>query len=97
MFYIISSGIKKQPPNSYCPKDLEDELKFDCFPENNANELECSKRGCCWSTSDTEFVPYCYYPSNFALYSFVNISKLNDNYHNGVVTDCRETYLDLFF
>lgn len=79
------SGIKKQPPNSYCPKDLEDELKFDCFPENNANELECSKRGCCWSTSDTEFVPYCYYPSNFALYSFVNISKLNDNYHNGVV------------
>jgi len=78
-----------QAPNLYCPIDLEDELKFDCLPQN-ANESECTKRGCCWTPSDKEFVPFCYYPSNYAIYSFVNVSKLSEKSYNGV-----EAYLQL--
>ena len=87
IYFINYSNIGMQSSNTYCPKDLEDELKFDCFPEANANEIECSRRGCCWSPSDVEFVPFCYYPSNFALYSFINISQFSDNHHSVVVND----------
>lgn len=74
-----------QDPNRNCPIDLEDELKFDCYPEGNAAEVSCLNRGCCWSPTEKQSVPYCYYPSNYALYSFVNITPLEGSRYNGVV------------
>ena len=69
--------------------DMQDELKFDCYPEPNANEELCLSRGCCWSpTEKAPYVPFCYYPTNYALYSFLNISQLNGSHYNGVVSDC---------
>ena len=65
---------------------MEDELKFDCYPQGNAQEDLCLKRGCCWSYTDKQSVPFCYYPQNFALYSFVNVTHLNDGPSNGVVS-----------
>eukprot|EP01083_Nonionella_stella_P228678 810222_1 len=35
--------------------------RFDCFPEDNATERLCIKRGCLWS----EIIPKCYYPSDY--------------------------------
>ena len=64
---------------------MEDELKFDCFPQGNADEEFCFKRGCCWSYTDKQNVPFCYYPSNYALYSFINVTQLNNSKVNGVV------------
>uniref|UniRef100_A0A0P5XVY9 Lysosomal alpha-glucosidase protein n=1 Tax=Daphnia magna TaxID=35525 RepID=A0A0P5XVY9_9CRUS len=71
--------------SSSCPYDVEDELKFDCFPQGYAEEHLCLKRGCCWSFTDKQSVPFCYYPANYALYSFVNVTHLNNSGVNGVV------------
>lgn len=70
---------------SSCPFDIEDELKFDCYPQGNANEDSCLKRGCCWSYTDKQSVPFCYYPHNYAVYSFVNVTHLNESRYSGVV------------
>lgn len=46
--------------------DVDDNQRFDCFPENNANEAECIKRGCCWKPASESNeanlnIPYCFY------------------------------------
>ena len=64
---------------------MEDVYKFDCHPQDNAEESACLKRGCCWSFTDKQFVPFCYYPPDFALYTFVNVSHMTDGHYNGVV------------
>lgn len=78
--------IRTEKTGSSCPFDVEDELKFDCFPQGNADENLCLKRGCCWSFTDKQSVPFCYYPSNYALYSFINVTQLNSSKVNGVVS-----------
>jgi len=64
---------------------VQNENRFDCFPEQNANQNECIKRGCCWTppVKNTKYsyrldIPYCYYPSNFPNYQVVNKLKPND-------------------
>ncbi|XP_054285968.1 lysosomal alpha-glucosidase-like [Macrosteles quadrilineatus] len=57
---------------------FKDSEKFDCFPQENANEELCKSRGCCWSpvnstSKEEQGVPYCYYPSKFRSYRYVNI------------------------
>ena len=87
--FNCSYSYVESPFNANCPMDLQDELKFDCYPEPNANEELCLSRGCCWSpTEKAPYVPFCYYPTNYALYSFLNISQLNGSHYNGVVSDC---------
>uniref|UniRef100_A0A087Y481 alpha-glucosidase n=1 Tax=Poecilia formosa TaxID=48698 RepID=A0A087Y481_POEFO len=45
---------------------ISDELqRFDCHPEDNADETKCKARGCLWQTSTIEKVPWCYYPSDY--------------------------------
>ena len=29
-------------------QEIDDEERFDCFPENGASETACLERGCCW-------------------------------------------------
>nr|XP_006826058.1 PREDICTED: sucrase-isomaltase, intestinal-like [Saccoglossus kowalevskii] len=42
---------------------ISDLGRFDCFPEPNADQSKCEKRGCIWKESLTANVPWCYYPS----------------------------------
>ena len=68
--------------NLECDKiDLKD--RFDCFPDNNTNELECEHRGCCWSPASNNknynSAPSCFFPKNFPNYKVVSKkSQTND-------------------
>jgi hypothetical protein len=45
--------------------------RFDCYPEEGANESDCLNRGCCWMEHKYLLdiaAPYCYYPRNFPHY-----------------------------
>ncbi|CAH0584053.1 unnamed protein product [Chrysodeixis includens] len=57
-----------------CAK-VEENMKFDCLPQGKINEKECVKRGCCWKSSDTQGVPYCYYPSHYDTFRFLNMTE----------------------
>jgi hypothetical protein len=70
-------------------QEVEDENRFDCFPEFGANEADCVNRGCCWRTpkfdkmsknkepnKELASIPYCYYPHNFPNYEVVKKTKL---------------------
>jgi len=78
--------LEAAPADAFCPSDLADELKFDCWPQPGASEEGCVSRGCCWSLDAEEpNAPACFYPQNYALYSFVNVSRLDGGPYNGVV------------
>lgn len=58
---------------------FSDNERFDCFPNENASEDLCNKRGCCWapvitSAKEEMGVPFCYYPSNYKSYRYINVS-----------------------
>uniref|UniRef100_A0A665W3A9 alpha-glucosidase n=1 Tax=Echeneis naucrates TaxID=173247 RepID=A0A665W3A9_ECHNA len=44
---------------------IEDHLRFDCHPEDNADEAKCKARGCIWEPSSIDRVPWCFYPSDY--------------------------------
>ncbi|KAK2912661.1 sucrase-isomaltase, intestinal-like [Channa argus] len=43
----------------------EDYQRFDCYPEENANETKCKDRGCIWEKSNIPHVPWCFYPKDY--------------------------------
>uniref|UniRef100_A0A8C6NTV2 alpha-glucosidase n=1 Tax=Nothobranchius furzeri TaxID=105023 RepID=A0A8C6NTV2_NOTFU len=48
--------------------DMEDEelQRFNCHPEENADEAKCKSRGCIWKVRMvTERVPWCFYPKDY--------------------------------
>lgn len=52
--------------------------RFDCYPEQGSNQQTCEARGCCWSPPTVRpftDVPYCYFPTNYGGYRYVNVSK----------------------
>lgn len=70
---------KEEPPLPALCSILKDSEKFDCFPQGNSSEAACNLRGCCWvpvnSSKQGIGVPYCYYPSTFRSYKYVNVSQ----------------------
>ncbi|XP_057695527.1 sucrase-isomaltase, intestinal isoform X2 [Corythoichthys intestinalis] len=42
----------------------EEYLRFDCHPEEHADEAKCKARGCIWKESNIERVPWCFYPQD---------------------------------
>lgn len=71
--------------------------RFDCHPEDNANQEACEARGCCWVTKketdiDTKLpapgVPTCYYPRNYGGYEWINITEVD----NGIVAYLQRTF-----
>lgn len=54
---------------------VNDDHKFDCYPETSiATKEKCEARGCCWQVVQTQTkglngkvtgVPFCYYPKDF--------------------------------
>ena len=62
--------------------DVDDNQRFDCFPENNANEAECIKRGCCWKPASESNevnlnIPYCFYGNGNFGYRVTNKQETN--------------------
>uniref|UniRef100_A0A672YPB2 P-type domain-containing protein n=1 Tax=Sphaeramia orbicularis TaxID=375764 RepID=A0A672YPB2_9TELE len=43
----------------------EETQRFDCHPEEHADEAKCKARGCIWKPSSIEKVPWCYYPKDY--------------------------------
>ena len=81
-FFVISSSSSINDP--LCEYIQNDE-RFECFPEYNASESECLQRGCCWQPPSqnlnnkrgklSDDIPYCFYPSNFPNYNVVSSSN----------------------
>uniref|UniRef100_A0A7N8WS69 alpha-glucosidase n=1 Tax=Mastacembelus armatus TaxID=205130 RepID=A0A7N8WS69_9TELE len=44
---------------------VEDYQRFDCYPEEHADEAKCKARGCIWKPSSIERVPWCFYPQDY--------------------------------
>ncbi len=64
---LILSNIVLANNDQVCSA-IQNEDRFDCFPEKNASQDACEKRGCCWSQphkhkkfSYSLDIPYCYY------------------------------------
>uniref|UniRef100_T1JFA2 P-type domain-containing protein n=1 Tax=Strigamia maritima TaxID=126957 RepID=T1JFA2_STRMM len=63
--------------------NIDDNLRFDCYPEDGASQEKCEARGCCWAqpkenkekSRGSLGVPFCFYPSNFPGYYFVNSTQ----------------------
>ncbi|XP_053606389.1 lysosomal alpha-glucosidase-like [Plodia interpunctella] len=86
-----STEQKKKEPNkkSYLDEDvdvkelctsMEQDRRFDCFPQGAANEADCVERGCCWkpaTTKEQDSIPYCFYPPKYDTYRMVNMSESN--------------------
>ncbi|XP_044210999.1 maltase-glucoamylase, intestinal [Thunnus albacares] len=45
--------------------DMEEYQRFDCYPEEHADEAKCKARGCIWEPSNIERVPWCFYPKDY--------------------------------
>lgn len=54
---------------------VADNMKFDCYPQGDINEENCVKRGCCWKVTQMKGAPYCYYPSQYDTFRFVNMTE----------------------
>jgi len=88
------------PPVSASSKQcsqISDAFKFDCHPEDGANEPNCKARGCCWykeaignnrSQLSPLNVPYCFYPAAYGGYKFINITET----HSGSVSFLQRTF-----
>lgn len=82
---VVHLPFPPSPPNSKCDL-IDNNRKFDCYPKGLADQKSCEERGCCWSvpknitnsSDENSFndisVPYCYYPKDFAIYKFVNLT-----------------------
>lgn len=64
-----------------CDK-IENNDRFDCFPEYGSSQEKCERRGCCWSpplaNKFDSNIPYCYFPSDFPNYHVFS-SRKDDN------------------
>ncbi|XP_015233743.1 PREDICTED: sucrase-isomaltase, intestinal [Cyprinodon variegatus] len=56
--------------------------RFDCHPEEHADENKCRARGCLWKKSETAGVPWCYYANDYG-YS----SKVISSTSSGITLD----------
>ncbi|XP_065580074.1 lysosomal alpha-glucosidase-like [Artemia franciscana] len=105
----LKTPLPHPKPSSEVCYDVPEELRFDCFPLSGASEDKCSERGCCWkstiSSSPDLGVPFCYYPSNYGLYKWDNISQnergvagnLVLKYSSGYVDDILNLGVEAFF
>ncbi|XP_054477744.1 sucrase-isomaltase, intestinal [Anoplopoma fimbria] len=39
--------------------------RFDCYPEENADEAKCKARGCIWEPIANKRAPWCFYPEDY--------------------------------
>lgn len=53
-----------QPFFPYCPFNVHDSDRIDCFPEHGSTKEDCEARGCCWKPVTSGNGPWCYTASN---------------------------------
>ncbi|XP_050680926.1 lysosomal alpha-glucosidase-like isoform X1 [Leptidea sinapis] len=58
-----------------CARIVNDNMRFDCYPQDGASEEACVKRGCCWKPATTQNAPYCFYPPQYESYQFTNSTE----------------------
>ncbi|XP_040043098.2 sucrase-isomaltase, intestinal [Gasterosteus aculeatus] len=56
--------------------------RFDCHPEELADEAKCKARGCIWEPSAVERAPWCFYPKDYG-YTFTPV----ENTPSGMTVD----------
>lgn len=74
-----SSNYTERPLNTLdklCA-NIKDEMRFDCFPQPNANKDGCIERGCCWKEIDNnkDSIPFCFYPPDYDTFYFLNMTE----------------------
>nr|XP_019950458.1 PREDICTED: maltase-glucoamylase, intestinal-like [Paralichthys olivaceus] len=50
--------------------------RFDCYPEEHADEAKCKNRGCIWAPSSIEGAPWCFYPKDYG-YTVDTVEETN--------------------
>uniref|UniRef100_UPI00398F668E maltase-glucoamylase n=1 Tax=Pristiophorus japonicus TaxID=55135 RepID=UPI00398F668E len=61
--------------------------RIDCYPEENANEVVCKARGCNWTSSSNQNVPWCFYPSDYGY--IMNTAKGVNQTANGMSAEIK--------
>ncbi|XP_049925950.1 sucrase-isomaltase, intestinal [Epinephelus moara] len=56
--------------------------RFDCHPEEHADEAKCKARGCIWEPTNIERAPWCFYPDDYG-YSITTSEETN----SGITVD----------
>ena len=64
------------------------DARFDCHPDDDPTAARCTARGCCWhpvsglhfQSSDSVYVPFCYFPKDYAGYSASEITETDYGY-----------------
>nr|XP_033486358.1 maltase-glucoamylase, intestinal [Epinephelus lanceolatus] len=56
--------------------------RFDCHPEEHADEANCKARGCIWEPTNIERAPWCFYPDDYG-YSITTSEETN----SGITVD----------
>ncbi|XP_056297994.1 sucrase-isomaltase, intestinal [Pseudoliparis swirei] len=65
--------------------ELKENQRFDCHPEDHADEAKCKARGCIWEPSTIELVPWCIYPQDYGY----TVTELNSSNSGMTVTIAR--------
>ncbi|XP_063961375.1 lysosomal alpha-glucosidase-like isoform X2 [Lytechinus pictus] len=74
---------------------VDDNHRFDCYPELGASQQKCEARGCCWAPGESWRnnagvkldVPYCYYPLDYP--GYINGPQTQTNY--GLTANLKRT------
>ena len=62
-FLQLALFTNPQPLQDSC--EIDESLRFDCFPELDATQQACIDRGCCWKPALNDLnTPYCFYGPN---------------------------------
>ncbi|XP_059187897.1 sucrase-isomaltase, intestinal isoform X2 [Centropristis striata] len=62
--------------------ESNEHYRFDCHPEDGADEAKCKARGCIWEPSVIEKAPWCFYPNDYG-YTFITTDETN----SGITVD----------
>lgn len=81
-FKVVKDLPFPPPPDYAFCRQLRPEERLDCYPEDGANRENCEARGCCWIPAKDKPIsgvplstPYCFYPSNYQGYRYLNITQ----------------------
>lgn len=108
-FSIICLLFFLQSPSAQQCDILSNNERFDCYPNDQADEQKCQTRGCCWrkpvDTLEDINVPYCYYPKDFPTYVLISNRSMDfgqrimiNKSHDGFMpNDARVLIVDLIY
>lgn len=75
-------------------ESINNDQRFDCYPDKGPTEELCIKRGCCWKPSLNSSIPFCYFPKNFPQYKLDRVLFQNDTFTSLSIIKKNETFRD---